>query len=79
MAQLKPRIGVVAVGRPTFDVEYANEIFEKAWSSLERLPVEIIGEKALHFESDPALAAFNAAKAAGIDMLLLLQVTFTDS
>jgi len=79
MTQLKPRIGVVAVGRPTFDVDYANEIFDKVWASLATLPVEIVGEKALHFESDPALAAFNAANSAGIDMLLLLQVTFTDS
>lgn len=79
MTQLKPRIGVVAVGRPTFDVEYANEIFDKAWASLVSLPVEIIGEKALHFDSAPALAAFAAVNTAGIDMLLLLQVTFTDS
>lgn len=79
MTQLKPRIGVVAVGRPTFDVEYANEIFDKAWASLASLPVEIVGEKALHFDSDPALAAFATVNAAGVDMLLLLQVTFTDS
>ena len=79
MTQLKPRVGVVAVGRPTFDVEYATEVFEKAWASLATLPVEIVGDKLLHFESDPALAAFNTTNAAGIDMLLLLQVTFTDS
>ncbi len=79
MTQLKPRIGVVAVGRPTFDVDYAKEIFDQAWASLASLPVEIVGEKALHFESDQALAAYAAVNAAGIDMLLLLQVTFTDS
>lgn len=79
MTPLKPRIGVVAVGRPTFDVEYANEIFGKAWASLASLPVEIVGEKVLRFDSDPALAAFVAVNAAGIDTLLLLQVTFTDS
>ena len=79
MTQLKPRIGVVAVGRPTFDVDYANEIFDLAWSSLASLPLELVGEKVLHFDSEPALAAFTAVNAAGIDMLLLLQVTFTDS
>jgi L-fucose isomerase-like protein len=79
MTQLKPRVGVIAVGRPTFDVAYANEVFDSAWASLAALPVEIVGEKALHFDSDPALAAFAAVNAAGIDMLLLLQVTFTDS
>ncbi len=79
MAQLKPRIGVVAVGRSTFDIEYANEVFDKAWAGLHTLSAEIIGEKALHFESEAALAAFASVNAAGIDMLLLLQVTFTDS
>ena len=79
MTPLKPRIGVVAVGRPTFDVDYANEVFDKAWAGLAALPVEIVGEKTLHFDSDPALSAFTAANAAGIDLLLLLQVTFTDS
>ena len=79
MTQVKPRIGVVAVGRPTFDVEYANEVFEKAWAGLQSLPVEVVGDKALHFDSEPALAAFAAVNAAGIDMLLFLQVTFTDS
>ena len=79
MASLKPRVGVIAVGRPTFDVEFANEVFDKAWASLAALPVDIVGEKALHFDSAPALEAFAAVNSAGIDMLLFLQITFTDS
>ena len=79
MDVLKPRIGVVAVGRSTFDVDYAKEVFESAWAGLASSPVELVGEKVLHFESEPALAAYAAVKAAGIDMLLILQVTFTDS
>lgn len=79
MAQTKPRVGVIAVGRSTFDVDYASEVFEKAWSGLQTLPIEIVGDKALHYESDAALAASAAVNSAGIDMLLLLQVTFTDS
>ena len=79
MKQVKPRIGVVAVGRSTFDVDYAKEVFEKAWAGLQSLPIEVVGEKALHFESEPALAAFAAVNAANIDMLVLMQVTFTDS
>ncbi|WP_263771000.1 L-fucose/L-arabinose isomerase family protein [Propionivibrio soli] len=75
----RPRIGVIAVGRSTFDVDYAREVFESAWAGLSRLPIEIVGEKVLHFDSDPALAAFSAVNARGIDVLLLLQVTFTDA
>lgn len=79
MDVLKPRIGVVAVGRSTFDVEYAKEVFATVWAGLESLPADLVGEKALHFESEPALAAYAAVKAAGIDLLLVLQVTFTDA
>ncbi len=74
-----PKIGVLAVGRSTFDVAYAQEVFEQAWSGLNTLPIEIVGEKVLHFESDTALAAYSAIKAQGIDLLLVLQVTFTDA
>lgn len=79
MNTLKPRVGVVAVGRSTFDVDYANQVFESAWGGLATLPIEIVGEKALHFESAPALAAYEAVKAANVDVLLILQVTFTDA
>ena len=79
MVGFVPRIGVVAVGRSTFDVDYAKEVFETAWRGLQSLPVELVGEKALHFESEPALAAYAAVKEAKVDLLLILQVTFTDS
>ena len=79
MGVIKPRIGVLAVGRSTFDVEFAKDVFEKAWAGLESLPVELVGEKSLYFESEPALAGYEALKGADIDLLLILQVTFTDS
>ena len=40
------------------------QALEAAWRGLQSLPVELVGEKALHFESEPALAAYAAVKAA---------------
>lgn len=79
MATLLPRVGILAVGRPTFDVEFARVVFSQAWNSLTKLPVEIVGEPTLHFDADAALQGFAAMENTGIDILLLLQVTFTDS
>ena len=79
MSVERPCIGVVALGRPTFDVPYAEEILAKAWKSLEALDVELIGKPELLFDADAVLAALPALKARRLDMLLLLQVTFTDA
>ena len=77
--QRKPRIGVLAVGRSTFDVEYAQAVFESAWSRLQGLEADLVGAPRVHYEADAALAAFAEIHAADIDLLLLLQVTFTDA
>lgn len=79
MTQRKPRIAVLAVGRSTFDVEYAQTVFAHAWQGLKNLNAEIVGEPQLHYEADAALNAFASLNAADIDLLLLLQVTFTDA
>ncbi len=79
MAALTPRVGVLAVGRPTFDVEFAKMVFDQAWSCLKSLPIEIVGKQELHFDGDAALKGFAEIESKGIDVLLLLQVTFTDS
>ena len=79
MKQRKPRIGVLAVGRSTFDVEYAQTVFESAWSGLQGLDAELVGAPRVHYEADAALAAFAGLAAGDVDMLLLLQVTFTDA
>ncbi len=75
----KPKIGVLAVGRATFDTEYAAEIFEAAWKNLQTLPVQFSGKPTLHYESAPVLADFAKLQSENIDMLLVLQVTFTDA
>jgi len=79
MKQNKPRIGVLAVGRSTFDVEFAQSVFEQAWQALQRLDAALVGEPRIHYEADAALAAFATLKASDIDLLLVVQVTFTDA
>ncbi len=79
MKQRKPRIGVLAVGRSTFDVEFAQSVFEQAWQALQRLDAALVGEPRIHYEADAALAAFATLKASDIDLLLVVQVTFTDA
>ena len=75
----RPRIGVVALGRPTFDVPFAEEVLSKAWKTLETLNADLIGEPKLLFDADAVLDALPALKQKRLDMLLLLQVTFTDA
>lgn len=79
MPSRKPRIGVLAVGRSTFDVEFAADVFARAWQALARVDAALVGEPRIHYEADAALAAFATLKAADIDVLLLVQVTFTDA
>src|SRR5512139_1840683 len=79
MKQRKPRIGVLAVGRSTFDVAYAQQVFDQAWSTLQRLDATLVGEPRIHYEADAALAAWAVLKASEVDLLLVVQVTFTDA
>lgn len=79
MSVERPCVGVVALGRPTFDVPYAEEILAKAWQNLEKLDVELVGKPQLLFDAEAVLAALPDLKARKLDMLLLLQVTFTDA
>ncbi|MCG6930764.1 MAG: L-fucose/L-arabinose isomerase family protein [Desulfofustis sp.] len=79
MEMVKPRVGVLAVGRTTFDVPFAETMLESAWMALTNLDIELFGEKKLLFdpaEIDPALESL---KAQPVDIMLLLQVTFTDA
>ena len=79
MKQRKPRIGVLAVGRSTFDVEFAGKVFAQAWQGLQEVDAVLVGEPRVHYEADAALAAFAVLKAADVDLLLVVQVTFTDA
>jgi len=72
-------IGVVALGRTTFDVPFAEEITKAAFAQLDGLGVNVIGQRELLFDADAVKAALRVLKAQPLDLLLLLQVTFTDA
>ena len=79
MKTIRPRIGVLSVGRSTFDVAYAHEIQAEALQALKNLDVEIIGTQQLLFDSGEAANALAALKREHLDIVILLQVTFTDA
>ena len=73
------KIGLLPLGRPTFDVAYAEEKLAGMLADIDALASaeghEVIGSRALLMEASPeALQAVAMA-----DLILVLQVTFTDA
>ena len=79
MEAVTPRIGVLAVGRNTFDVPYAESMLGSAWQALLELNVQVCGEQALLFDADEVIPALDSLKQQSPDIILQLQVTFTDA
>ena len=73
------RIGVLPLARPTFDVPYAEEVAKAAFASLDSLGAQIVGERSLLFDANSAEAALGLLKAHELDLILILQATFTDA
>lgn len=73
------RIGVVAVGRPTFDVPYAESLLTVAMKGLQGLDAEIVGAPELQFDAETVRGNLGALTDKPLDLLLILQVTFTDA
>ncbi|MEM6465585.1 MAG: hypothetical protein AAF679_03635 [Pseudomonadota bacterium] len=71
------KLGVLALGRPTFDVPYAQERLAAMWAALEAQDVDLVGTPELLMDADATLAALDEVRDA--DQLLILQVTFTDA
>jgi L-fucose isomerase-like protein len=79
MEAVIPRIGVLAVGRTTFDVTYAEQVLASAWQSLCSLDVELYGEQTVLFDADQVVPALESLKQQSVDLIIQLQVTFTDA
>ena len=74
------RYGVAALARPTFDVPFAEEMKERAFAALAAAGIETVGTRELLFDRAAAERAVAAIRAAGpVDLLLILQITFTDA
>lgn len=72
--------GVAALGRPTFDVPFAEEMMMKAFAAIEAAGIRAVGPRKLLYDAAAAEEAITAIKAGGaIDALLILQITFTDA
>ena len=72
--------GVAALARPTFDVPFAEETKNRAFAALEAAGIRTVGTRELLFDRDAAERAIAGIAASGpIDLLLILQVTFTDA
>jgi L-fucose isomerase-like protein len=73
------KIGILPLGRPTFDVPFAEERLAAMLALLDRTGHEIAGPRALLFDADATESALAELREEGIDRLLILQVTFTDA
>jgi L-fucose isomerase-like protein len=75
---MKPVL-TLALGRPTFDVPFAESYTAAAFAALEKAGIGTTGPRGLLFDADAARAAIAGVKAGSISGVLLLQVTFTDA
>lgn len=69
------KIGLLPLGRPTFDVPFAEEKLSEMLALLDGSGHEIIGRRSLLMDAD--MTALDEIKDA--DLILVLQVTFTDA
>lgn len=73
------KIGILPLGRPTFDVPYANEKLAAMLAALDAMGHDIVGPSELLFDGEETKTAIEQLQTENIDQLLLLQVTFTDA
>ncbi|MEM7422656.1 MAG: hypothetical protein AAF334_02980, partial [Pseudomonadota bacterium] len=73
------RVGILPLGRATFDVAYASEMLAAMVARLEQLDISIVGSREMHLDSETARASLADLTTVEIDCLLVLQVTFTDA
>ncbi len=74
------RYGVIALARTTFDMEFAEEMKNKAFAALDIAGIEAVGPRTLSCDTEQAEAALTEIAGQGdIDLLLIVQITFTDA
>ncbi len=73
------KIGVLPLGRPTFDVPFAEKKLTAMLSALDATWAEIIGPRTLLMDEDATRAAMEELAAAHVEHVVILQTTFTDA
>jgi hypothetical protein len=69
----------MALARTTFDVAYAEETVSRAFATLDAMDVDVVGLRSLLFDADATQQALAELTRQRLDLLLILQVTFTDA
>ncbi|MEM1044589.1 MAG: hypothetical protein AAGL24_00505 [Pseudomonadota bacterium] len=72
-------IGILALGRPTFDVPFAEEMLARMLARLDAADADLVGPRALLMDAEAAREALDDVGSHDPDFLLILQVTFTDA
>ena len=73
------RVGILPLGRPTFDVPFAEEKLAAMLARLDVAELNVVGSRNLLMGWDATEKAIEEIQATGVDRLLVLQVTFTDA
>ncbi|MED5515669.1 MAG: L-fucose/L-arabinose isomerase family protein [SAR324 cluster bacterium] len=73
------QVGVLPLARPTFDVPFAEQVCANAWELLEKIPINWIGTRELLFDAESVESQIVKLKKKPIDLLLIMQLTFTDA
>ena len=72
-------IGVLALGKSTHDIKFANVKLKQCLQFLHSTSHKIYGNCQLLLESESTLREIENLKGAPIDFIIILQVTFTDA
>ena len=73
------KIGILALGRPTFDVQYAKERLAASLNYLNTTNHNIFGSCELLLDEQDAHNEINILKKEDLDFIIIIQVTFSDS
>ena len=73
------KLGILPIARSTFDVPFAGERLAAMLAALDTAGGELCGPRHLLLEPDTADAAMAGVLAAAPDLILVLQITFTDA
>ena len=73
------RLGVLPLARETFDVAYAEELAGAGFAALDTAGFDVVGPRRLLFDAPSTAAAVEELAGTPLDLLLVMQVTFTDA
>jgi len=72
-------VGLLALGRPTFDVAFAEQMLGRMIAAIEQAGFALEGRRELLFDADATRSAIADLQGKDLSQLLVLQVTFTDA